>query len=80
MASKTWSKIVQEHGVKIRLFERSGTIYRDVTLGRTISANGKARGGTPSGSPWRVALFIRGATQWFPGRPVSRIPSPSGTL
>ena len=40
---KPWTKIVHEHGVKIRLFERNGAIYRDVILGRTISANGKAR-------------------------------------
>ena len=38
-----WSKIIQEHGVRIRLFERNGTIYRDVRLSRTISENGKPR-------------------------------------
>lgn len=43
MARKGWSKIIEEHGVKIRLFERSGSIYRDVTLGRTVSSNGKPR-------------------------------------
>ena len=40
---KTWSKIIGEHGEKVRLFERSGTIYRDVTVGRTVSENGKQR-------------------------------------
>jgi hypothetical protein len=40
---KQWTKIIEEHGVRIRLFERAGTIYRDVTLGRTVSENGKAR-------------------------------------
>lgn len=40
---RRWSKVVEVHGVRVRLFERNGTIYRDVTLGRTVSANGKAR-------------------------------------
>jgi integrase len=40
---KTWTKTIEHVGVKIRLFERAGSIYRDVTLGRTVSASGKAR-------------------------------------
>ena len=40
---RNWSKVITEHGVRVRLFERGGTIYRDVTLGRTVSENGKAR-------------------------------------
>lgn len=40
---KPWSRTIEQHGVRIRLFERSGVIYRDITLGRTTSANGKRR-------------------------------------
>jgi integrase len=40
---KTWTKTIEHVGVKIRLFERAGSIYRDVTLGRTVSASGKPR-------------------------------------
>ena len=40
---KGWSKLIEKHGEKVRLFERSGTIYRDVTIGRTVSENGKQR-------------------------------------
>lgn len=40
---KPWSKVVNEHGVRVRLFQRGGVIYRDVTLGRTTSSNGKPR-------------------------------------
>jgi integrase len=40
---KRWSKIVEKHGVRVRLFERRGVIYRDVTLGRTVSATGEPR-------------------------------------
>lgn len=40
---KPWTKTIEQHGITIRLFERSGSIYRDVTLGRTVSASGKAR-------------------------------------
>ena len=40
-----WSKIIEAHGVRIRLFERNGMIYRDVTLGRTTSERGKPRTG-----------------------------------
>lgn len=38
-----WSKTVTDHGVSVRLFERKGTIYRDVVVGRTVSANGRPR-------------------------------------
>ena len=37
---RTWSKSIEEHGVKIRIFERSGRIYRDVALERTVSEFG----------------------------------------
>jgi integrase len=40
---KAWSKLIEAHGVKVRLFERGGTIYRSVALGRTTSENGKPR-------------------------------------
>jgi hypothetical protein len=38
-----WSKVIEEHGVAVRLFDRGGTIYRAVKLGRTVSASGKPR-------------------------------------
>src|SRR5688500_7790953 len=38
-----WSKEVEHMGFRIRLFERNGMIYRDVTLGRVVSTSGKAR-------------------------------------
>jgi hypothetical protein len=38
-----WSRVVEAHGVRVRLFERKGVVYRDVVLGRTTSANGKPR-------------------------------------
>jgi integrase len=38
-----WSKVIEEHGIKVRLFERGGVIYRSVGLGRVTSANGKPR-------------------------------------
>lgn len=38
-----WSKLIEESGVQVRLFERGGKIYRDVALGRTVSESGKAR-------------------------------------
>ena len=41
--AKTWSSIIEEYGVRIRLFERCGAIYRDVIVGRTVSMNGKPR-------------------------------------
>lgn len=41
--SKTKSKIVEEHGIRIRLFERGGVIYRDVAVGRVVSKSGKPR-------------------------------------
>lgn len=40
---KAWSKIIEEHGVRVRLFERGSAIYRDVAVGRTTSQAGKAR-------------------------------------
>jgi integrase len=40
---KSWTQTVIEHGIAIRLFERGGTIYRAVKLGRTVSGNGKPR-------------------------------------
>jgi integrase len=40
---KSWSKIIEAHGVTVRLFERSGTIYRSVALERVVSENGHAR-------------------------------------
>jgi integrase len=40
---KPWSKTVTAHGISIRLFERGGTIYRSMKLGRTVSENGKPR-------------------------------------
>ena len=40
---KAWTKVIEEHGVRIRLFERGGIIYRDIALGRTVSASGQSR-------------------------------------
>lgn len=41
--AKRWTRTVEEHGIQIRLFDREGTIYRDVTLGRGVSERGKPR-------------------------------------
>jgi integrase len=39
-----WSKTVEEHGQRVRLYERpNGQIYRAVVTGRTVSASGKER-------------------------------------
>ncbi len=43
MARKGWSKIIEEAGVQVRLFERGGGVYRDVAVGRTVSVEGKPR-------------------------------------
>ncbi len=44
MSKKTgWSKIIEAHGIQVRIFERDGVIYRDVATGRTVSETGKAR-------------------------------------
>jgi len=40
---KTWSKLVEQYGVRVRLFERGGRIYLDVPIGRVVSKSGKAR-------------------------------------
>jgi hypothetical protein len=40
---KTWTQTITEHGIKVRLFERGGVIYRDVTIGRVVSASGRLR-------------------------------------
>jgi hypothetical protein len=40
---KAWSKVVTKHGVRVRLYERDGSIYRSVALDRVVSPNGKAR-------------------------------------
>ncbi len=32
MPTKTWTKVLEEHGVRVRLFERAGVIYRDATV------------------------------------------------
>ncbi len=37
------SKIIEEHGVRVRLYERGGIVWRDVALGRVVSSSGKAR-------------------------------------
>ena len=42
-AKRPWAKVVERHGIKIRLFERAGTVYRDVVIGRVPSASGKLR-------------------------------------
>jgi integrase len=39
----TWSKLITEHGVTVRIFERAGIIYRSVKLGRVESAAGNVR-------------------------------------
>jgi hypothetical protein len=41
--TKKFTKIVEAHGVSIRLFDRGGVIYRDVSLGRVQSESGKIR-------------------------------------
>jgi hypothetical protein len=38
-----WSKIITAHGVRVRLFERGGTIYRSVRVCRVVSGNGVPR-------------------------------------
>ena len=40
---RAWTRVIHEYGVRIRLFERNSTIYRDVILGRTVSASGQSR-------------------------------------
>jgi integrase len=40
---KAWTLVVKAHGIEVRLFERAGTIYRAMKLGRVVSATGKAR-------------------------------------
>jgi integrase len=41
---KAWSKVIEEHGARVRLYERpNGQIYRAVVTGRTVSAAGKER-------------------------------------
>jgi hypothetical protein len=41
--SKAWTTIVEAHGIRVRLFERGGVIYRAVGVGRTVSVNGTPR-------------------------------------
>jgi integrase len=43
MKPKAWSKIIEEHGVRVRLYERGGRIWRAVVTGRTTTASGKVR-------------------------------------
>lgn len=43
MPRKPWSKIIEEHGVRVRLYERGGRIWRAVVTGSTESQNGKRR-------------------------------------
>jgi len=40
---KAWSKTIEGSGMQVRLFERGGIIYRDVTVGRAASSSGKTR-------------------------------------
>lgn len=41
---KPWSKLIEQHGVRIRLFERdNGVIYRSIVVGRTLDAKGRSR-------------------------------------
>jgi integrase len=40
---KKTENIVEAHGIRVRLFLRSGLVYRDVIIGRTVSENGKTR-------------------------------------
>lgn len=40
---KAWSKVVDHRGIKIRLYERPGGIYRSFVVGRVVSKNGKPR-------------------------------------
>jgi len=41
---KNWSKTIEAHGVRVRLYEGpGGNVYRAVVVGRTVSKNGKPR-------------------------------------
>ena len=38
---RAWSTVIEEHGIRVRLYERRGTIYRSVVVGKRTDSSGR---------------------------------------